>query len=250
MSESQQMRTIDKVLEILQRTNDGAKLSPRDLRLLELGVNGALNEQGEEVIGEIHQAVLAGTYRPQWFHGIEHMLQDHAGYITWKGRRIEHYSYRDVEAERAAALELAGICHSLEKRDFAVTANTVSLFSPFHDAPKGSPWVDAMLCAYCGFAHAQDPRGVSWVIFHVKDGAAIAVNAREETPIVMFEPETPGAFGSYTLFHRLSNMGLESILKPLHSHETFVQSMEQAGLTPAMLAELLARDYGTTQAAA
>lgn len=250
MPETQPMRAIDKALAILQRSNDGNDLSRRDLRILELGVNGQLNQHGEEALEEVYQAVVAGTYRPQWFHDIEHMLQDHEGYVTWKGRKVEHYSYDDVDAERAAALDLAQICRSLEERCLPVTSSTVSRFSPFSDAPKGTPWVQAMLKAYTCKVDPRDPGVVSWVIFHVQDGDAIAVNARSGQPAVLFEPETPGALGSYTLYHRLDAMGMENCSGQLQSYGGFVQAMEQAGLTPVLVDELLARRYVAERIAA
>ena len=44
-----------------------------------------------------------------------------------------------------------------------------------------------------------------------------------------------GAFGTYRLFHKLQRMGFKSCSDRLQKHATFVQCMEQSGLTPAMI---------------
>lgn len=49
MMESVQVKVADKAIEILQRTRDGDTLEARDLKLVELAVNGALNEEGRDL---------------------------------------------------------------------------------------------------------------------------------------------------------------------------------------------------------
>ncbi|AFZ27275.1 hypothetical protein Cylst_5241 [Cylindrospermum stagnale PCC 7417] len=108
------MNNIEKALEILQLTQDGDKLSPRQLKLLEMSVNGFLSEVGQESFSELHKKVLGGNYQ-EWFHDIEGLTKDHHGYIYWKGDHVEHYSFRgDYEVEKAAAQELAARCKHLE----------------------------------------------------------------------------------------------------------------------------------------
>lgn len=51
------------------------------------------------------------------FHGIEELTKDGQGYIYWKGKHVEHYSFRgeDAEAREAeAAHDLADRCRHLE----------------------------------------------------------------------------------------------------------------------------------------
>lgn len=107
---------IDLAIEIIQETNDGDDLAPEHLKLVELAVNGFLNEQGEVAFNELHANVMSGYVRP-WFHGIEHLTIDHEGYVYWKDRRVEHYtpswSYSDEAKE--AARELAQRCILLER---------------------------------------------------------------------------------------------------------------------------------------
>jgi hypothetical protein len=107
------MTNIDKALEILRLTEDGNKLSPSQLYLLQLAVNNHLNELGQQEFNKLHQKVLDGNYQ-EFFHDIEHLTQDHEGYISWKGIPVEHYSFRDYEKEKAAAQDLAAMCRHLE----------------------------------------------------------------------------------------------------------------------------------------
>jgi hypothetical protein len=76
--------------EILQKTNDGDDLDQIDLKLVELAVNGFLNEAGWEAFRKLNDSVKQG-YKPPWFHGIENMLRTQQGYILWKGKLVEHY---------------------------------------------------------------------------------------------------------------------------------------------------------------
>lgn len=57
------------------------------------------------------------------------LTQDAEGYVYWKGRQVEHYSYRsgesgDNERERTAALELTRRCKHIETLGLNVTTST------------------------------------------------------------------------------------------------------------------------------
>jgi hypothetical protein len=114
------MTYIDMALEILQKTHDGNDLAPEHLGLLELAVNGYMSEIGEVAFVELYQNAKNGYVRP-WFHGIENLTRDHEGFVYWKDRQVEHYSYRDREKEKAAATELAERCRHLESLGVEVT---------------------------------------------------------------------------------------------------------------------------------
>lgn len=114
----------DRAIAILKNTNDGDDLSPLHLSIVEYAVNGHLNERGMEVFNTIHADVMAGTYKKSWFHGIEHLTNDHEGYVYWKGQHVEHYSFSDYEREEQAALELARRCRILEEEGQPVNSTT------------------------------------------------------------------------------------------------------------------------------
>jgi len=117
----------DKACEILQKTNDGDDLDPRHLKLLEMAVNGFLNDVGETAFEELYTNVQAGYQKP-WFHDIEHLIRNHEGYVLWKGKAVEHYDspWAYSAAAKKQAEELARRCHILESRgEIPTTHNAI-----------------------------------------------------------------------------------------------------------------------------
>ena len=102
-------------IEILHETHDGNDLAPHHLYLLQTAVNGWLTEAGDVAFIELYANVTQpGGYRRPWFYGVENLSKDHEGFVYWKGVQIEHFSYRDGDAEREAAQELWRRCRHLE----------------------------------------------------------------------------------------------------------------------------------------
>lgn len=62
------MTVCDMPCDILQRTNDGDDLAPEHLKLLELAVNGELNDRGKALFEKLHQEVSEGRYRTSFPH--------------------------------------------------------------------------------------------------------------------------------------------------------------------------------------
>ncbi len=118
--------TCDKACEILSKTNDGDDLSPEHLYLLQEAVNEHLNELGVQEFQKLYESVLAGYQKP-WFHGIEHMTQDHEGYVLWKGNAVEHYdaSLRWTAEGKKQAMEVAERCRHLESIGVKCTIGNV-----------------------------------------------------------------------------------------------------------------------------
>lgn len=123
---------IDMAIAVLRETEDGEKLAPVDLALVEYAVNGALNEAGEVAFYDLHDRAIGQVYRKPWFHGIEGLTKDHEGYVYWKGQQVEHFSFNHWgdgdwrEREKAAAEETAEACRQLEAYDIPVnTTNAV-----------------------------------------------------------------------------------------------------------------------------
>lgn len=114
---------VDQVLAILHATNDGDNLAPRDLWLTELAIKNNLSAAGEEAFLKLYNEVcISGTYdkRKVWFHGIEHVTRDHAGYIQWKGVTIEHFTFANGDRAREAAEELQSTCLTMERFGISV----------------------------------------------------------------------------------------------------------------------------------
>jgi len=119
--------TCDKAIEILQATSDGDVLAPLDLKLVESAVNGFLTAEGIEAFNKLHKTVASGEYKQPWFHGIESMTIDHAGYIHWKDAIVEHYERPWAYSKEAkeSALELKRRCEILESRSIPLNITTV-----------------------------------------------------------------------------------------------------------------------------
>ena len=118
--------TCEKACAILQKTNDGDDLDPRDLKLLEMAVNEFLNEEGKKAFEELYTNVQAG-YKKPWLHGIEHLTRNHVGYVLWKGKIVEHYDSPWAYSAKAkkSAEEVARRCRILEARGEIPTTHNV-----------------------------------------------------------------------------------------------------------------------------
>ena len=122
------MNACEMGIEILRKTNDGEELAPAHLAILQEAVNGWLSELGEVAFSDLYQKVVEGGYQKPWHCDIEHMTKDHEGFIYWKDRQIEHYSFSvDDEGwkrERAEAERLGERCRHLESIGVEVTTTT------------------------------------------------------------------------------------------------------------------------------
>ncbi len=120
------MSTLSEIaIDILERTNDGDDLDPRDLKLLEMAVNGFLNEKGAVAFAQLHANVIAGYQKP-WLCGVEHLTIDHAGYVRWKDSVVEHYSFDNLSSPEVVeqATELGERCVILEAKGITPTTHT------------------------------------------------------------------------------------------------------------------------------
>lgn len=116
----------DNAIEILRATRDGDDLDPAHLKLVEMALNGHLNETGRAAFQNLLQSVRAGYAKP-WFHGVEHVTRNHDGYVLWKGKEIEHFSngYASGDEAKAYVYELARRCALIEARNEAPTTTNV-----------------------------------------------------------------------------------------------------------------------------
>lgn len=112
-------------IEIIAVTHDGDDLAPHHLKLVEMAVNGFLNEQGEAAFYELAEQVRTGYQKP-WLHDIEHLTIDHEGFVYWKDKRVEHYTLGwaySAEAHEQASV-LAQRCKHLEAIGIEVSGAT------------------------------------------------------------------------------------------------------------------------------
>ena len=129
--------TCDIACEILHSTDDGDSLAPEHLKLVEMAVNGSLNEDGQKAFESLHVEVKKGYQKP-WLQGVEHLTRDNEGYVYWKGIQVEHWSgllaYDNQKAKDAAA-ELARRCIIIEVREDTPTQGNV-IWSWNEDQPS------------------------------------------------------------------------------------------------------------------
>ncbi|MDO8725105.1 MAG: hypothetical protein Q7J35_03435 [Candidatus Methanoperedens sp.] len=112
------LTTIDKAIVVLEKTRDGDDLDPKLLGLVELAVNGNLNNMGKDAFEGLYLEVTNGTYKRPWFHDVEHMVIDHEGFVYWKGNKVEHFTLRWAysDSARKQAVELGRQCKILETK--------------------------------------------------------------------------------------------------------------------------------------
>ncbi len=84
-----------------------------------------LSEAGVKHWEDMYASVVAGTYVAPWFHGIPGLTRDHDGSVRWRGRSVEHFSFQDPEAEKAAAQKTAAGCLRLERDGLKVTSGAL-----------------------------------------------------------------------------------------------------------------------------
>ena len=116
----------DIACEILHDTNDGDDLSPDHLYLVQQAVNGFLSDAGYQAFRDLQAQVKRG-YKKPWFHGIEHLTYDHAGYVYWKGLRVEHFDppWAYSQESKVQAVEVARRCRLLEERGVKPSVTSV-----------------------------------------------------------------------------------------------------------------------------
>ena len=156
---------IDKALEIIRATHDGDDLSPSHLKLVELAVNGLLNEAGTLAFEELYQNATKPTgYTVPGFHGIEHLTRDHQGYVRWKGLHVEHYDSPWCYTDQAgvAAQEIARRCRLLESRGEVPSAKKVVCAGPSKENLSGAEFAsqpEREKCLTQCVARRTDPKG-------------------------------------------------------------------------------------------
>lgn len=62
---------------------------------------------------------------PELLHGVPHITKDANCYVYYKGKHVEHYSYRDEQAEENAAWHLYWKCRDLERLGIPVSQKDV-----------------------------------------------------------------------------------------------------------------------------
>lgn len=227
---------MDKVIEILKSTHDGEDLSPRHLHLLQVMINATQAEIDKEVeaaFEDLHHQVMSGQYdkSQQYVYGVKHLTRDHDGYIFWKGQRVEHYSFADFYAGRAAAQDLAERCEKLESLGLPVNMRTSSDDALF-DVPAGSPWIPLLLSVYSTMRRTED--GAVVVIDSISSWDALAVVRKGASSTRQVFREESYSSGQYKAFHHFQRQGFRSVFEYGESgrYLKLIEALESNGFSP------------------
>lgn len=174
----------------------------------------------------------------RWFHGIVGLTKTGTGYVQWKGRTIEHYSFHDPLNEERAALKLAKRCLGYEAKGFPVTGRTAAMPDIFEPAPAGTPWLN-LLMHYYTFLSGADGKP-AWCILALPDHHAVAVRVSNGALETRYGYETDGAFGTYNLYHEMQNEGYASCCERTQKYEDLVDVLKEIGITPQQYDSVIA----------
>lgn len=121
--------------DILTESEDGSRLDPNDLQMVEWALNGRLTTSGLVYLHNIYCDVISGTYRRKWLHGIEYLTIGQDGAVFWKGSQVEFFSlaWAGSPAGYMAARNLAIRCIAIE--EMGGSPDVVSCIFDWHDGP-------------------------------------------------------------------------------------------------------------------
>lgn len=160
------------------------------------------------------------------------------GYIAWRGRCIEHFSFRDPVEEQDAARALADHCEMLEAKGFPVTDRTCRHRALYEQAPGGTPWLNAMTSFYAIFADGTGR--ASRCILRLADNAAVVVGMEGGQLAIEYGYETEKALGTVHLFYALQDEGFSSVGSDNCNYDHLIALFTQVGLTPHLVDAVLA----------
>lgn len=162
----------------------------------------------------------------------------HGGYIAWRGRSVEHFSYREPEQFEEAATRLAEHCELLEAKGFPVTSRTCMFRPLFRQAPAGTPWLETMTSYYTVLADGTGR--ARRCILALPGHAAVAIGIDHGQLVMDYAYETEAAFGTTNLLHELQQQGFVSCGASDCSYDRLVELFAEAGLTPDLVRAVLA----------
>ena len=232
----------EKAKLIWRGSYDGDSLTQEQLKIVRhVRAGQGLNDEEQRELDALHATMLA-RLGPPWFHGIENLTQDCQNYVYWKGVSVEHYSFHgDVEAEKDAATKLAQSCLRAESRGFPVNVRTINDEGPFADAPAGTPWFDALSSYYAVFAEGGKAK---WLILYTPDLTGVALSGTDGEVRVHRETNDKRI---WALYHWCKRNGLSDLRDRLSSYASFVECMQEAGITPEVVRKVLSGDVGQQQ---
>lgn len=216
------MNEIDRAIEILRLSDDGERLSPGDLAIVQAAVRNRLTEEGHRVLEQVYGQLTAGAYVPENLCGVPHLTRDLQGYVYYKGVHVEHFSHTSEADMRDASLKLAERCRLLESKGFPVNSRT-AVCPVMREAPAGTPWLEALSRYYTFFEKDGNVRPIFYR--YVDNPPAVALEKRND---VVESATYPSAYAAY---HATAAMGYTSVGVGL-GYVQIVGLLERTKLTP------------------
>src|SRR5579883_1136988 len=159
-----------KIQSIIAHTEGGRALLEPHRRLVHKALHETVSRDGLEVIDWLHESITRGTYRKEFFKGIEHLTRDAKGLMFWKEHLIGRLALTDDAADEREARRLAERCRALEEKRFPITQRAL-LSREIVQAPADTPWQQALYTYAMFFGKADRLRAAFWA----KDGKQLVV---------------------------------------------------------------------------
>lgn len=142
MNTSTHSLSSDQAISILRGTQDGDLLDSSDLSLVQEVVNrgiDSLSDIGKEYWAKLVASCASGDYVKRWFCGVENLTRDARGYVYWKGRQVEHYSYDSSRRNDMidSARRLAAVCLKIEVDGGQVSPHSINEMHKDMDFAQG-----------------------------------------------------------------------------------------------------------------
>lgn len=190
---------------ILRNSRDGEDLDPAHLALVQAAVNGHLTERGVLAFRQLHADVISGKYVKPWLAGIEHVTRDLQGYVYWKQKQVEHFTFSKVEAGHLKAItqQLAEKCRHIEALGLPVCASTY-LNCWLDEMPLDFPRAyKELLCFARSFYEHPDGRTIFPLDDKAKDGWPVEARFLEVKEGAITEQSLPLKIGDVP-YHALT----------------------------------------------
>ncbi len=219
-----------KIQSIIAHTEGGRALLEPHRRLVHKALHETVSRDGLEVIDWLHESITRGTYRKEFFKGIEHLTRDAKGLMFWKEHLIGRLALTDDAADEREARRLAERCRALEEKRFPITQRAL-LSREIVQAPADTPWQQALYTYAMFFGKADRLRAAFWA----KDGKQLVV--LEKLPDGSVGASRMESASGKALQETIDSQGLEVFY--VGSYAQFERLMIRSKLTPADIARAL-----------
>jgi len=219
-----------KIKTLISETETGTALLEPHRRLLTKALTEPLSRDSEEVIAWLHEKITRGTYRKEFFCGVEHLTQDAKGYLFWKDSFIGRLPGTGTKDDAENARKIAERCRQLEAKRFPITQRAWRT-KAILEAPAGTCWKSAL------YAYALVLRKAERVVFGfwTKDGKRVVLAEKNaDGNLSICTLNTPVEI-SIKIFAEEQGFSVEYV----DGYDTFEALIHQSGITPTEVSTLV-----------